>query len=505
MSWWPAIPNEANLVRSASGDLIKIKENFDLLSGVANKGISGIIGTSVDSPTSGQFLRYSGSQPTGLWRPSGVRLDEIDDVNAPSPTSGQALTFSGAVWIAATPVQTVSGLTDVQMNPPTPLSGQALVYSGTHPTGKWTPSSIQISFLDDIGDVNAPAPTSGQFLAFDGSAWVASGFLGINRVLAAMTDTMSVVTGVTTIVSGLATAGINEGGWTITTTGIVVPSGVTAVRALAQAHWDTTISGTRSLRIYKNGAPLQTSGAVDTTIFKGTGAQATLENISQTTSWVFSVSGGDIVQAAVESASTTASPTLLSGGKTWLYVEEAKVAGGTGGGSATAGILYEGFIGGPSGLTIAAANNTNTRVTGLTGGNAPNRSTSYFSTVSAASGIILISAGHPFSHVEVTAAITWSGLSTGVGFRRLEIHMGSGEMEPTTMQPLEISEVAPVVGTTTLTRMHYHSCLIAVPTGQLSFAINARHLQGTTAHIFSDGASSPRIWLHVRGWILTSG
>ena len=62
MAWNPSIPSEGNDLRGASGDIVKMRENFDTLSGVATKGVSGLIGTDarMDTPTSGNYMVFSG-------------------------------------------------------------------------------------------------------------------------------------------------------------------------------------------------------------------------------------------------------------------------------------------------------------------------------------------------------------------------------------------------------------------------------------------------------------
>jgi hypothetical protein len=61
----------------------------------------------------------------------------------------------------------LDALSDVTV--PTPSNGQFLKWNGT----AWVADSIPtINALDDIGNVAAPSPTSGDFLKWNGSAWV---------------------------------------------------------------------------------------------------------------------------------------------------------------------------------------------------------------------------------------------------------------------------------------------------------------------------------------------
>jgi hypothetical protein len=138
-----------------------------------------------------------------------AQLDDVGDVNISSATSGDFLKWNGSAWVndqinlgtdtagnyvvdvvagagigvlhaspSSSAVVTVEldagigGLKDVYVDfPYFPADGQFLQYS-TSLTG-WTPASIPaINNLDDVGDVTITTAESGDFLKWNGSAWV---------------------------------------------------------------------------------------------------------------------------------------------------------------------------------------------------------------------------------------------------------------------------------------------------------------------------------------------
>jgi hypothetical protein len=125
------------------------------------------------SPTSGQFLKWNGTN----WVPDSVptinALDDIGNVNAPSPSDGEFLKYVSAstAWVPAA-IPTINALDDIgDVSASTPSSGQFLKWNGT----AWVADSIPtINALDDIGDVSATSPTTGEVLAWNGTAWADS-------------------------------------------------------------------------------------------------------------------------------------------------------------------------------------------------------------------------------------------------------------------------------------------------------------------------------------------
>lgn len=133
------------------------------------------------SPTSGQFLKWNGTN----WVPDSVpiinALDDIGNVNATSPSDGEFLKYVSAstAWVPAA-IPTINALDDIgNVSAPTPSSGQFLKWNGT----AWVADSIPtINALDDIGNVTSPSPTTGEVLLWNGTAWVDSNVVRDNLI-----------------------------------------------------------------------------------------------------------------------------------------------------------------------------------------------------------------------------------------------------------------------------------------------------------------------------------
>jgi hypothetical protein len=170
--------------------------------------------TNISSPTSNQFIRYDTS--ISKWKNESVTIpsamtDLADVSNSMAANSGDVLTYSGSEWSSSgdflTGNDSIEGLSDVAAM--TPSIGDYLYYNGSNwsnssavlttadnlddlsnvqssmapSTGdhlywdgiRWNKSSITLttaSPLNSLTDVNAGSPVSGQFLSWDGSAWV---------------------------------------------------------------------------------------------------------------------------------------------------------------------------------------------------------------------------------------------------------------------------------------------------------------------------------------------
>jgi hypothetical protein len=99
---------------------------------------------------------------------NGYELDELHDVSIVDKTSGDFLKYNGTLWV------------NDQINLGTDTVGNYMsnVSAGTgisvsHTPGEGSTATVSINAtLDNLSDVTAPSPTSGQFLKWDGSAWV---------------------------------------------------------------------------------------------------------------------------------------------------------------------------------------------------------------------------------------------------------------------------------------------------------------------------------------------
>ena len=116
---------------------------------------------SISSPASRELLVFDGAD----WVNDTYGLNDLDDVVLTGPSSGEIVRFDGADWVNILPL--TSHLDDVDL---TGLSvDDALAWDGTD----FVPRLL-VSGLDDLEDVTAPSPVSGQALKWNGSAWVPS-------------------------------------------------------------------------------------------------------------------------------------------------------------------------------------------------------------------------------------------------------------------------------------------------------------------------------------------
>ena len=133
--------------------------------------------------TSGQVLAFSpGGGSGGTWGPTTPTLDFLSDVSAASPSAGNVLTYNGSAWTAASVASGGGGGASVTISdtpPASPTAGNLWFESDTTKTyiyygSAWVEvgSIPTIHNLNDIGDVQAPTPTTGQVLQWNGTYWV---------------------------------------------------------------------------------------------------------------------------------------------------------------------------------------------------------------------------------------------------------------------------------------------------------------------------------------------
>jgi hypothetical protein len=162
---------------------------------------------SAASPSDGEFLKYLSA--SSAWVPAAIptinALDDVGDVDISMPADGEYLRWTGSKWandaielgsdttgdylleivagtgIAVTHVQSEGSTASVALSANledlnnVDLSGLAggrvLQYSSA--SSAWIAGEIPtISALDDISDVAAPSPSTGDVLKWSGSAWV---------------------------------------------------------------------------------------------------------------------------------------------------------------------------------------------------------------------------------------------------------------------------------------------------------------------------------------------
>jgi hypothetical protein len=167
-------------------DTLAVEDNIIVLnsnitaSPTLNAGIEVERGTSANvlvrwNETSDKWeFTNDGSSYTEL--AGGVKVSDTAP-STPSPgtlwfESDTAKTFIyyDSVWVEVGVTAGVSVLNDLaDVTAPSPSSGQFLKWNGT----AWVPDSIPtINALDDVGDVSASSPSSGDFLKWNGTAWV---------------------------------------------------------------------------------------------------------------------------------------------------------------------------------------------------------------------------------------------------------------------------------------------------------------------------------------------
>jgi len=180
----PNVPEQANFVRGASGDLVEMRDNFRHLAPLASGAI--VSGEWPASELVGFTLRDGTETGTdvfrvvvfgtdhlevqrvfgGNWFPvvrfplvsgADIRLENL--ASGQTPLSGYHLATKGYV-----DARVLDNLADVSVAGAT--SGQALGFSG----GVWVPINVA-PLLSALGDVALFSPASGDLLQFNGSQW----------------------------------------------------------------------------------------------------------------------------------------------------------------------------------------------------------------------------------------------------------------------------------------------------------------------------------------------
>lgn len=129
---------------------------------IAGLNLNSISDVTISTPSSGQVLKYNGSE----WVNDSVAggssaLNDLTDVVISSSISGHMLRYDGSNWINThVGIQNLSG---VAIN--TATSGNLLRFDGSG----WVNQNISINSLSNV----ATNPISGDFLIFNGSIWQA--------------------------------------------------------------------------------------------------------------------------------------------------------------------------------------------------------------------------------------------------------------------------------------------------------------------------------------------
>ena len=395
MAYDPTIPVQTNQVRGASGDLVKIKENFAILDPVATSGLHGLI-SGGESVASGQIVITQGGAGSDLYYRS-FTLPNLNGVTIAAPASGQALTWNGSAWVNATPVSTLSGLSDTVID--APISGEALTWNGS----AWV-NDTPVTALSGLSDTSVDGAISGEALIFDGSDWVASGSVSRARASAKKTvDQTGIATGSWVTVTGFedvlvgASYGAAASGMTI--------SGDGFVDVQANIDFASSTGAQIGTRLTLNGAPLS-SGAY--------GVEAELNTrdgggtpfpVHHLVALGVPVTSGDVVGIQVN-FSAGATTSVLSGVKTNIRLQDnAQAPGGGGGGSSSSPKTIIAMM--TSGGTFSISGSVATICSGVT---IAKRNDGGFTLIS---GAITVPATSGYTHVRITGNVGYATNATG--------------------------------------------------------------------------------------------
>lgn len=139
---------------------------------------------------------YDGEKWVLLTQPT--TLDSLSDVAVPSPTSGDFLKYNGTNWVN----DVIDLGTDTAGNYVAGVSaGTGISVSHTPSEGSTATVSINAT-LDNLSDVAVPTPSAGQYLAWNGTSWVNSGI-----VMADISDGQAISTSSSPSFAGLTSTG----------------------------------------------------------------------------------------------------------------------------------------------------------------------------------------------------------------------------------------------------------------------------------------------------------
>lgn len=388
MAYRSDVPISSHQVRGVSGDLVAMRENFQVLEPVATSGLHGLI--SGGTATSGSVPVLSGTGTAAPWVYRLFQLGNLLDVAVTGAVSGAALVLSGATWIA------------------------------------------RLLSLDDLSDVSTAGAVSGQGLQYNGSSWVPGTFAtsagsGGGNLVGEITlrmvsgNTQALASGAHTVITGMELAS-SSGSWAYdAASGVVeVPSGATHVRLIGSILISGA-AGDREAGFRINGSDQDPSGITTEwnqfVVTSGFAAHVVSRLVPVT-------SGMSLAMYAHPALAATAlwgiSGGTEAGYQTWFQVEAINMSGSTGAGGSGAGGFYQCVLVMPSGNTQSCDNTVSTQISGC---NSQVMNTGGFTT---GSGTITVPAGSGYTHVEMLAAIAWPINATGV--REVHVRKNGGNV-----------------------------------------------------------------------------
>lgn len=145
--------------------------------------LNSLLDVSTTNPTDGAFLAYEEDSNEWVARSYLIveSLSDLSDVNTTGVQPGDTLIYQGGSWvpIQVPPVTLESrDLTDISDTAAT--DGQVLLWNES--AGKWEPNNLPDPFipevLNDLSNVNVPAPSANDVLVFDNVSgeWIAAAF-----------------------------------------------------------------------------------------------------------------------------------------------------------------------------------------------------------------------------------------------------------------------------------------------------------------------------------------
>jgi hypothetical protein len=252
------------------------------------------------SPTTGQFLKWNGTN----WVPDSVptinALDDIGDVSASAPTIGDFLKWNGSAWISsAGGASTLDGLTDVTA--PSPSTGDFLKWNGS----AWVNQSGVVT-TSDTGTVTSAMISNGTIVNADISTSAAIAHSKLADATAGQVLLGTTTSGVITATTLSGDVTITGSGVTSIASGVIVNADVSASAAIALSKLE---SGTSAQVVLANssGVPTYTSVSGDVTITNA-GATSIKSNValSGAPTAATATAGTNTTQIATTAFTTTA-------------------------------------------------------------------------------------------------------------------------------------------------------------------------------------------------------
>lgn len=293
MPYNPNVPNEANQVRTSSGDLALMRENFQDLEPVSVSGMRGLSDTNLAAVAANQVAVWNGS----AWNPLSFTLSGLVGTLIAALVSGDTIVHNGSNWVNE-PYK-LSGLRDTAVD--SIAVDEGLKWNGTN----YVPI--------DLSSVGAGGGGS---------------FSGKHVMLRLPSGTQSVPDATDHTITGLESV-LNEGSWTVDLaagTVTVLATSLTHVELIGQAQWQgDSVSGQRALWFEVDGALVSGADVRDVVVANGDPAQTVTHRV---VSHTVPVAGGEVLRLRVRQDSGAAVDLEnTDDNETWFYVRGLTTSG----------------------------------------------------------------------------------------------------------------------------------------------------------------------------------